>query len=255
MYRFSTIVLARCTDLVHRGSPGAYMLANYYSPYIARIARIAKLIAPVILLSLVQLGLAQPTAAAGWYTHAYLGYSQLGDQDFTAENLPQTSPGEVEISSGFVSGLALGYKTNTAVRGELGWEYRSHGSSTQLDSGDTYPEGNYASSVIYINGQYRMRSASDLEPFFGAGFLWAQEVDIDLERNGLEQSFSAGGDFGWQIMAGADYQIASGWQVRLEARYSQLFSELDLTQEGQSGTLKGLGFNPFTLHAGLTYSS
>ena len=89
--------------------------------------------------------------------------------------------------------------------------------------------------------------------YVGAGLGWLQEIDIDLEGNGPEQSYSGDGDIGVQLFLGADYALSDAWALQGEVRYAR-FSDIDLDGEARAeGSLTGLDYEPLTLQLGIVY--
>jgi hypothetical protein len=187
----------------------------------------------------------------GYYLKPYIGLSFMSDinQNTGAEDI------DVQLDQGFVAGGAFGYRYNDQVAAEFAWEYRTNDSETQL-GGSNFPEGNYASNVLYVNGIYFFNPYGLLTPYAGVGLGWMQEIDIDLERDGLEDSFSNSGSITYQGFAGIEYKFTSKWSIHTELRYAG----------GKSGNLKNedqnsedviiadLNYQPFTWQLGGKYS-
>ena len=112
--------------------------------------------------------------------------------------------------------------------------------------------GNYASNIFFINGHYHFNGHGDWQPYVGAGLGWIQEIDIDLEQNGVETSLSGDGDIGYQLFAGADYKLDEQWSMGFELRYGST-TGIDLKGEGNNGRYRDLDYQPTTLQIGLTY--
>ena len=159
----------------------------------------------------------------------------------------------MQLDSGFTPGIAFGKQLNDRWAAELAWEYRSNDSNTTLADGDDYPQGNYASSVFALNGYYHFASDNPWQPYLGAGVMLVQEIDLDLERDGVEQSYSGDGDVGLQVMAGVRYAFNDDWSLLGELRYGR-FSGVELQGENNSGRLTDLDYDPLTLGLGLQYN-
>ncbi|BDX08510.1 outer membrane protein [Planctobacterium marinum] len=190
---------------------------------------------------------------ASWYVKPYLGLSSISDQQGTLVQAANNTDITTNTDSGFTSGIALGYQYNAHYSAELGWEYRSSDTDSQLSANDNSYGGNYASSLFFLNGFYHLASSSDWTPYVGAGLAWVQEVDLDLELNGTEQSYSGDGDTGYQLMLGVDYAIGSQWQANAELRYLTI-GDIDLQgEENATGELRGFDYDPMTLSVALKY--
>jgi len=91
--------------------------------------------------------------ASHWYLKPTVGLSQMGDQTGQTVGIGTVDgPAEVNLSSGFTPGLAVGYQYGNGWSAELAWEYRTNDSETTLADGTFYPSGNYASNVFALNG-------------------------------------------------------------------------------------------------------
>ncbi|TQV73155.1 porin family protein [Aliikangiella marina] len=191
----------------------------------------------------------------GWYVKPYLGLNELSNTNGQSVAIGALD-GRTEVStdSGFTAGIGLGYRYNDKFAAEISWEYKTNDSSTLLADGQFFSEGNYASNLFFVNGYYYFQNSSDSkwQPYIGAGFGWVQEIDIDLEENGVEQSFSQQGKFGSQFFAGLNYQLSSQWDINTELRYSR-FTDIDLRNEANLGQINGLDYTPTTLQLGFSY--
>jgi len=202
---------------------------------------------------------AQELAAGGdggWFIRSWGSFSSLSDTNGTVRGFMQVPNGdgvEISTSGGFSAGAGVGYRYGPRLGVEVAWEYRSNDSETALDSGLVFDGGNYASNTIFLNGYWYLQPRGRWQPYLGAGLAWLQEIDIDLEGNGPEQSFSSDGDVGLQVFAGTEYRFADNWAAHGELRYGAI-SGIDLDGENTSGTLSGLDYEPLSLQFGITYS-
>jgi outer membrane autotransporter protein len=190
----------------------------------------------------------------GWLVRGYAGYSNLSDQDADSFGIGAgESSGDVELDGGYAAGLGLAYRYNDRWSAELAWEFRSHDSEVDLDNGERYDDGNYASSTFWLNGFYHLARRGRWQPYIGAGVGYIEEIDIDLDRSGeSERSFSDDGDVAWQAFAGVDYELNERWDLQAEVRYSYL-DDVNLDEEGGSGRLSGLDYDPVTFQLGVVY--
>lgn len=183
----------------------------------------------------------------------YIGLSETADTDGLSIGVGSTNgPVNAALSSGFTAGFGVGYQLTPKWEAEVRWEYRSNDSETSLADGDTFTEGNYASSLISLNARYLLIDQSNWRTYLGAGLVWGQEIDLDLERDGVENSFSGDGDIGAQLFLGTDYQLNENWAINAELRYTTL-SGIDLSGENSSGEINDLDYQPITLQLGIAY--
>lgn len=207
----------------------------------------------LLLLTITLFTLPGTAAQHNWYLKPYVGLSELSDTSGNASDIEQLSgPVEVSLDAGFTAGLSLGYQYTDNLAFEFGWEYRSNDSTTTIDDQLTFNEGNYASSMFMLNAMYNFQSDGKFTPYLGAGLTWAQEVDIDLEQNGEELSYSGSGDTGYQLFAGVEYRFTPKWTANLELRYSAM-SDIDLDGEGSVGQISGLDYKSSGIQFGVRY--
>jgi len=134
------------------------------------------------------------------------------------------------LKDGFTAGLsARYYYPDSRWVSEFGWEYRSNDSTITP----------------------RLTEGSSFTPWLGGGVTWTQEVDLDSEDANGERSFSDSGSVGFQLMAGADYDLSDRLYLTGELRYSSQ-TEIELSEQGGGGaTVTGLDYQPLTLSVGV----
>lgn len=192
-------------------------------------------------------------AQSSWYVKSSIGFSQISDDEGTSTNIGAADGAiDVNLDSGFSAGAAVGYRFNDRWAADLGWEYRSNDSETLIADGTLFDDGNYAASVFSLNGYYHFQKTGKWQPYLGLGLMYGQEIDIDLEMNGEELSYSDGGEIGLQVMWGTYYALNDHWLINGEVKYGK-FSNITLTGESTSGTIEGLDYNPLSFSAGLEY--
>lgn len=200
------------------------------------------------------LPLQQAVAENDWFARAYGGYSQLSDIDADSSGIVDgDSAADISVDGGYMAGLGLGYRYGSNWAVEVAWEYRTNDTETNIGGRETYPDGNIASSTVFLNGYYHFATDSKWDPYIGAGLGWLQEVDIDLEGNGPFRSYSGDGDTGFQVFAGANYPLSERWLLQGEIRYAS-FTDLDLEGEGKTdGEFSSLDYEPLTVQLGIQY--
>lgn len=208
-----------------------------------------KLISTILLITLS--GTVSTKVVADYYIKPYFGLSQMSDKSAQTNDIGLTDgKADIELETGFVAGLGFGYQYDSNLAFELSWEYRTNDSKTRLADNDFFEDGNYASNLFYLNGYYFFKNMNRWTPHLGLGLSWAQEVDIDLEKQGTELSFSGDGDIGYQVLAGISYLINDHLSLINEIRYGRI-SDVSLKGEGIEGELTGLDYEPVTLQIGI----
>jgi len=182
-----------------------------------------------------------------FYLKPYAGISYMNDVTRT-DNAVNT---EIELDKGMALGAAFGYQFNTNVALELAWEYRSNDSETRV--GNTFfPEGNYASNIVYVNSIYTFDGFEKWRPYLGLGLGWIQEIDLDLEQNGIEQSLSNSGNLAYQGFVGVEYHWSAAWSFHTELRHAGAKSGT-LENELSKERFGSLNYKPFTWQVGAKY--
>ncbi len=192
----------------------------------------------------------------GWYARTWGGYSALSDTDGSILDYGfEGSEDRIDVSTegGFTAGAGIGYRYGPRIGVEVAWEYRTNDSETVLAAGPQFPDGNYASNTFFLNGFYYLNRRGPWEPYLGAGLAWVQEVDIDLEDAGAEQSFSGDGDVGIQVFVGTNYRLSEHWSAHGELRYGSI-SGIDLEGENVGGVIRDFDYKPVTAQLGLSYN-
>lgn len=196
---------------------------------------------------------AKTYANDNWFVRPYIGLSQMSDQDTSFSNVDMLSGNaEISLNNGFTSGLGLGYRYTDNIAIELAWEYRSNDSETVLDNQSTFEDGNYAANLFFANVHYHFNTQNKWQPYLGIGLSWAEEIDIDLERNGEELSFSSSGETGFQLFGGLEYQLNDAWALQSELRYGSI-SGIRLESEEGNGMFEKLDYKTTTLQVGVIY--
>lgn len=200
--------------------------------------------------------LSAPAWAQGnYFLRPHVGLSIVQDNDFdqTGVVTPGAS-GDGSYDNGFATGLAFGYRYGNGLSAELDWEYRSNGNdAVDFSDGTSFSDGDIASNIFYLNGYYTFdQNFGKLRPFVGGGVGWVQEIDLDLESGGVETSYSGDGDLAWQLMLGAETEVARNWRVHGELRYTRV-AGADLKQEGGTGRINDLDYDAWTVGVGVTY--
>lgn len=200
--------------------------------------------------------LATPALAEGnYYIKPHLGLSIVQDNDLAQTGVAAPgAEGDGSYDTGFAAGLAFGYRYGNGWSAEIDWEYRSNDNDeVSFTDGTRFDNGDIASNVFYLNGYYTFEEAvGRLRPYVGAGLGWVQEIDLDLESGGIETSYSGDGDIVWQLMVGAEADIARNWRLQGGLRYGRI-TGVDLDAENGAGKIKNLDYETWTVAVGVVY--
>ncbi len=170
--------------------------------------------------------LAEP-ADGGFYARAFGGVSSLSDTDLSG-----AATGKSGFDTGQIVGGAFGYDyPGSPFRSELEFTYRSGDAD-----GGAGVTGDFASTTLALNGYYVFGpiAGGRLTPYIGAGLAYVTEIDFDVTGGMADGEYNDQGDFGYQLMLGAEYPISDRWSVTGEVRY---FDAGNQTLNGSGRTL------------------
>lgn len=186
-----------------------------------------------------------------FFVNPYFGGTSVADTSPTISNAGELISTEVSTDIGFATGLGLGYSFTDNISALLGWEYKSNDSKSVIN-GVSFP-GNYASNVISLSGIYSFDVPSKLKPYLGLGAAYIQEVDLDIETDEGEVSFSQSGDLGFQGFLGSTLELSKRWTLDGQFKYA-LFGDVDMDGETNPGDqVNDIDYNPVGLNIGLRF--
>ncbi len=197
---------------------------------------------------------ASPSSAqekSGLYLNFYGGSSLLRSTTFS-ESRPAGGPidGTADFGSGLGLGGAVGHRYGNGWAAELAWDYRSH----DLDKvGGTPVKGEFASTVLFLNGYYRFQKVGVVRPLLGAGVGYVTEMDMDITRNGATHQYSRRGGLALQALVGGEVDLSDHWSLSADLRVSRMASgSFDATSAGTALGGKP-GYRPVSINLGVTY--
>jgi outer membrane protein W len=188
---------------------------------------------------------------AGLYVSVYGGTSAMGSTSFS-ETRAAMAPlnGKADFGSGTGLGGAIGNRYGNGWAAELAWDYRSHNLKRV---GGVPVNGDYASTVAFLNGYYRFQKVGMVRPFVGAGLGYVTEVDMDISRNGIEQEYSRRGGLAIQAMVGGEVELSDRWSVTADLRWSDMGSGTFKSTNAGAALGGKPKYQPTSLNLGVTY--
>jgi len=163
------------------------------------------------------LGPATASAAEGWYAGAYYGTSDADDIQFgTALGTVTTT-----FDDGSAMGLVVG-KEHGPVRLEIEWSERDFDVEDHVLGGAALPgpTGEVDVSSFFLNGYYHFNADGRFSPYLGAGVGYA---DAEFDDFGVtpvpEVLRDDDAGFAWQLMAGVEARLGSGWRLFADYRW------------------------------------
>lgn len=203
------------------------------------------------------------------YVKGYSGISAITDKKIGQEVVAPTGyVGEISYKPGWLSGVAFGYRYKSWAI-EMAWDYRRNGHSHVIFSNENPPppdpllntlpqrikinSGHSAASLLSLNGYYNYDIGSSLEPYFGGGFVWVNDIRVVLEGVNEERIYSAGNFMSFQFMGGLNISVNDNWALYGEIRYLGI-SNIDMSQKRGEGLIVNLDYEPFSLVVGVNYA-
>jgi outer membrane protein W len=187
----------------------------------------------------------------GLYVSAYGGSSTLGSTTVTESRAGfGVLDGKAKFGSGFGAGGALGYRYGNGLAAELAWDYRGHDLKRV---GNTAVAGDFASTVLFVNGYYRFEKLAGVRPFVGAGLGYITEIDMDITRSANEREYSRRGGLALQAMVGGEVDLSERWSVSGDLRWSQMNTGTFKSSDADSSLTNKPKYAPVSLNFGVTY--
>jgi len=187
----------------------------------------------------------------GLYVSVYGGGSKLASTHLSESRASMaTLSGPGDFGRGIGMGGAIGHRYGNGWAAELAWDYRSH--NLKRIAG-TPVQGDFASTVVFLNGYHRFQKMGVVRPFVGVGLGYVTEIDMDLSRAGSEQEYSRRGGLAVQAMVGGEVDLSDRWSVSADLRWTRMGSgSFKATNPGTSlgGKPK---YQPTSLNVGVTY--
>ncbi len=193
--------------------------------------------------------LASATDEPHWYATANIGANFMQNQSLRASGDSQLQSGSIDLSSGFLTGAAVGRAFNRNFRAEAEFIYQS-ADHDGVRSG-SLGSGNFASTAVALNGIYsfNLLGSEKVRTYVGAGAAWLTEVDLDFKQGGREVSYSGDG-FGVQLLAGARYELGERWFVDAGVRYLNA-GKMTLDGEGSALGRFRADYDPWSVAFGV----
>lgn len=195
-------------------------------------------------------GVAAAAETQGWYVTGTFGYVTQSDQQlaYTRPGVAGVTSQKLPLDTGFLAGGSVGRYLNDTWRVEAEFMYQSvdHPTVTIGTNGPS-GDGNYASTTVAVNAlrEFNLLGSTRTRTYAGIGAVYVTEVDVDFERNGVEQSFSGSGS-GVQLLLGARYPFGERAFIDAGIRYLIASNqELD-GEESTSGRIKA-DYEPMAL--------
>ena len=190
----------------------------------------------------------------GLYATAYVQASRLGSTGFDEIGNARLGNGlKAEFDTGFGLGGDIGFRYGNGWAAEFEWNWRRHDLQSLRGGGSAaVTEGDFASNILFVNGLRRFGSiGGGWVPYAGVGLGWVQEIDFDLNSGTTERAWSEQGDFGAQLMAGAEFPLTAAWRLTADLRFLRVGNVELPAEEGATGRLAEPRYNPLSVQIGL----
>ncbi len=210
--------------------------------------------APLATLAAVLLAGAAPAQAEErrWYATLDAGIGFLGTEDLNYRDALTDVTGEADFDASFTGGGTLGYRLNDRWRVEGEIVYRTNElSDVTLPGLGTFSAGDFSSLGIgaSVIRDFDLFGNPAVNSYVGAGVVFLQEIDIDFETAGAETSFETD-DVGFQLQAGARYELSSRLFVNAGVRYL-LAQGIEMEFPADTSRIVEADYSPLTVTAGV----
>lgn len=186
----------------------------------------------------------------------YAGLNMLNDKKISQAGVASSGAiGNSSFSSGWIAGGALGYYFTNNLATEISWDYRTNElNKANFSDGKNFSEGDFASNIFFLNNYYNFNPIikNKLRPYVGLGLGFVEEIDIDLNSGGIENSYSSNGNLAYQLIAGLAYSVNKDWDLTTDIRHIRINS-VTLKNEKGDGQLRRIEYNPISLSFGVMY--
>jgi opacity protein-like surface antigen len=239
---------------IDRWCKGAWLLAGLRSMLVL-LATLEPFMKPIHALAASLLATASCQAQDHpWYATVMLGAASQPSQTLTLTGSSASVDGSARYGPGLFSGGAVGRELGRGWRVEAEFSYQS----TEFDrapfalGAGPAGKGNHAATAVGLNvlKSWDLGGRPTVRSYLGVGLVRLTEVDVDFETAGQpEQSFSGSGS-GWQLLAGARYDLGGRWFVDAGVRWLQTPRVRMAAEAGAVGRIDAR-FRPWALTAGL----
>jgi outer membrane protein W len=187
----------------------------------------------------------------GTYVSLYGGSNTMASTRFSETRTTGSAlAGKVKPGWGIGFGAAVGQRYSNGWVAELALDERGN----VLDRvGGVAVDGDIFSTVIFLNGYYRLPAWGTVRPFFGAGLGHVVVLDIDVERDGTAQEYSRSGGLAVQAIGGGEISLSPRWSLSADVRWMQVSSGA-FKAATPGNTLSGKPkYQPTSLNLGVSY--
>ena len=171
-----------------------------------------------------------------WYIRGDVGYAAIDEVDLVEDNQYQLTGNNIDDS--WSAGGGIGYYFTTRLRGDVTVDYITDAEIVGDNLDATAPVGGgrrefeVASTVALANLYYDFDMHGKFSPYVGAGLgvaynnVGAGHATGTTYANGLQGVIDGATEtnFAWALMAGASYEIHTGFRLDASYRYLNLGS-------------------------------
>ncbi len=191
---------------------------------------------------------AQEFGGGSFYVKGFGGATWPQSEDFQLNLKGGGGSGDsgLDYDTGYLLGIAGGYKVMPNVAVELEYVYRN----ADADLKNTNIDASTESNAFMVNGIYKfppVGPSQQLVPYLGAGIGMA---NLNVEDLGVTADIDSDYKFAYQLIGGIGYELTPNLTLNTEARY---FGISDQTIENDDIDFK-TGYQTIDLLVGATFS-
>lgn len=190
--------------------------------------------------------------AEGLYVKTFGGINTANHTDFHAGNGDTFIVGHSRFDTGYLLGLAAGYRFNTNFALEIEYSRRVNSiSSLEVMQSDPLSKGDLKSNAFLLNGFYYFDNFSDvILPYVGIGIGFLNDLDYETEIRGFGKNHSLDGQaFAFQGILGVEFALFDNVRFFTEAR-AMSASSPDVKNDISD---YNLAYDNYGINAGVTF--
>ena len=157
-----------------------------------------------------------------WYLTGNMRMGNLASTTLTYSDGSTSESADVSFDASFAGGATIGYRISDGfgIEGELMYR-RNEFDGAELGDFGSFSGGDFASLGIGINALYRFAigASGKLSCYVGPGYVYLQEIDIDFDNNGEQETSFETGDGGLQLKLGGRYDFSDRWFMEAGATW------------------------------------
>ena len=157
-----------------------------------------------------------------WYATANIGFGTLADSTLNYSDGTEAGTAEAAFDPSFAGGGTIGYQfaNGWSLEGEIMYR-RNDLEALDIPGLGDFTEGDFASLALGVNALYRFNfgDSGKWSGYIGPGIVYLQEIDIDFDTAGQQETSFETDDTALQLKLGARYDFSDRWFAEASATW------------------------------------